>query len=115
VRALIPAATPDVVPLGGKVFTELAEGGKGTLAPGMLTDLAVRSQDLFTVAADALPATTSVSTLVGGRTLFDAGVLEAAPLPAALSPPDRRGRGRRPGARARRWCGPPHRRVGRCA
>jgi predicted amidohydrolase YtcJ len=59
----------------GSAHAEHAEGEKGTLAPGMLADIAVLSQDIFTVPADALPATVSVLTLVGGKVAFDAGVL----------------------------------------
>ena len=59
----------------GSAFAEFAERDKGTLAPGMLADLAVLSQDVFPVPARALPGTTSVLTLVGGRAAFDAGVL----------------------------------------
>lgn len=51
----------------GSAYAEFAEGEKGTLAPGMLTDLVVLSQDIFTVASQALPGPTSVLTLVGGR------------------------------------------------
>ena len=53
-------------------YAEHAEGEKGTLAPGMLADLAVLSQDVFTVPPQALPATTSLLTLVGGRVVHDA-------------------------------------------
>ena len=45
----------------------------------MLADLAVLSQDIFTVPADKLPATTSVLTLVGGTVVYDAKVLVAKP------------------------------------
>ena len=45
----------------------------------MRADLAVLSQDVFTVAPDALPATTSVLTLVDGQVVHDA---LAAPRPA---------------------------------
>ncbi len=38
----------------------------------MLADLAVLSQDVFTVPAAALPATRSVFTVVGGRVVVDA-------------------------------------------
>ena len=38
----------------------------------MLADLAVLSQDVFTVPATALPATRSVLTLIGGRVVYDA-------------------------------------------
>jgi hypothetical protein len=60
----------------GSAYAEFAEGEKGTLAPGMLADLVVLSQDLFTVPA-AIPATKAVLTLVGGRAVFDAGTLAA--------------------------------------
>jgi predicted amidohydrolase YtcJ len=59
----------------GSAYAEHAEREKGVLAPGMLADLAVLSQDIFTVADEALPNTTSVLTLVGGRVAYDAGVL----------------------------------------
>ena len=47
------------------------ERRKGTLAPGMLADLAVLSQDIFQVAVPDLPKTTSVLTVVGGRVVHD--------------------------------------------
>ena len=53
-------------------YAEFAEREKGTLAPGMLADVAVLSQDVFTVPAAALPATRSVLTLIGGRVVHDA-------------------------------------------
>ena len=55
----------------GSAFAEFAEREKGTLAPGMLADLAVLSQDIFVVPAATLPATTSVLTMVGGRIALD--------------------------------------------
>lgn len=51
----------------GAAVAERMEAEKGTLAPGMLADLAVLSQDVFTVPADALPGTTSVLTVIGGQ------------------------------------------------
>jgi hypothetical protein len=42
----------------------------------MLADLAVLSRDIFTVPVDELPGTESVLTLVGGRVVFDAGVVQ---------------------------------------
>ncbi|HEX7020319.1 MAG TPA: amidohydrolase [Gemmatimonadaceae bacterium] len=56
----------------GSAYAEFAEREKGTLAPGMLADLAVLSQDIFSVSAAALPATTSVLTMVGGVVAFNA-------------------------------------------
>jgi predicted amidohydrolase YtcJ len=59
----------------GSAFAEFAENEKGTLAPGMLADLAVLSQDIFTVLPGQLPGTRSVMTVIGGRIAYDAGVL----------------------------------------
>lgn len=56
----------------GSAFAEFKEKEKGILAPGMLADLAVLSQDIFAVPVPALPATTSVLTMVGGRVVHDA-------------------------------------------
>jgi predicted amidohydrolase YtcJ len=55
----------------GSARAELLENQKGTLSPGMLADLAILSQDIFKVPADALPATKSVLTLVGGRVVHE--------------------------------------------
>jgi predicted amidohydrolase YtcJ len=51
----------------GAAYAEFAENDKGTITPGKLADLAVLSQDVFTVPAPALPATESVMTIVGGK------------------------------------------------
>jgi predicted amidohydrolase YtcJ len=56
----------------GSAYAEFAEGEKGMLAPGMLADLAVLSQDIFTVPAAALPATRSVLTVLGGKVVYEA-------------------------------------------
>jgi predicted amidohydrolase YtcJ len=58
-------------------YAEFSENGKGSLAPGKLADLAVLSQDIFTVPAEDLPKTVSVMTLVGGKVIYDAHVLKA--------------------------------------
>lgn len=63
----------------GAAWGEGREQEKGTLAPGMLADLTVLSQDLFTVPPDQWPATTSVLTVLGGRVVHDVGVLSPAP------------------------------------
>jgi predicted amidohydrolase YtcJ len=55
----------------GSAYAEWMEREKGSLAPGMLADLAVLSQDIFTVPERALPGTTSVLTMVGGRVAYD--------------------------------------------
>ena len=59
----------------GSAYAEFQEKEKGTLAPGMLADLAVLSQDIFSVPLPELPRTESVLTLVGGRTVYDAHVV----------------------------------------
>lgn len=59
----------------GAAFAESTEREKGWLAPGTLADLAVLSDDIFTVPADRLPGLTSVLTVVGGTIVYDAGVL----------------------------------------
>jgi predicted amidohydrolase YtcJ len=59
----------------GAAYAELAEDRKGSLAPGLLADLAVLSQDPFTVPPPAILATTSVLTMVGGAVVWDTGAL----------------------------------------
>jgi predicted amidohydrolase YtcJ len=41
------------------------------LEPGKLADLAVLSQDIFTVSPPELPKTVSVLTIVGGKIVYD--------------------------------------------
>lgn len=59
----------------GSAYAEKRERDKGWLAPGTLADLAVLSDDIFTVPADRLPGLTSVLTVIGGTIVYDAGVL----------------------------------------
>jgi predicted amidohydrolase YtcJ len=56
-------------------YAEFAETQKGVLAPGMLADVAVLSQDLISTPADKLSQTRSLLTLVGGKVAYDAGEL----------------------------------------
>ena len=63
----------------GSAHAEFQEQEKGTIAPGKLADLAVLSQDIFTVPVNALPATESVLTLVGGEVVYNAGALVLPP------------------------------------
>jgi predicted amidohydrolase YtcJ len=53
-------------------YAEFEEKEKGTLEPGKLADIAVLSQDIFTVPVEQLPKTTSVLTLVGGKIVYQA-------------------------------------------
>jgi predicted amidohydrolase YtcJ len=56
-------------------YAEFAEKDKGTLEPGKLADLAVLSQDIFSVPIPDLPKTESVLTMVGGKVVYDGGVV----------------------------------------
>jgi predicted amidohydrolase YtcJ len=63
----------------GAAYAEIEEARKGTLVAGRVADLAVLSQDIFHVAPPDIPGTTSVFTMVGGRVVWDAGVLHPTP------------------------------------
>ena len=52
-------------------YAEFAEDEKGSLEAGKLADLAVLSQDIFTIPVGDLPKTTSLLTLVGGQVAYD--------------------------------------------
>jgi predicted amidohydrolase YtcJ len=54
----------------GSAYAEMKEKQKGTIAKGMLADLAVLSQDIFEVPPPALPETHSVMTIVGGKIAY---------------------------------------------
>ncbi|HKK27010.1 MAG TPA: amidohydrolase [Gemmatimonadota bacterium] len=66
----------------GGAFAEGREAERGTIAPGMLADLAVLSADPFEVPAPQLPGVESILTLVGGQGVWDAGVLGPVARPA---------------------------------
>jgi hypothetical protein len=55
----------------GSAFAEFQEQVKGTLQPGRLADLAVLSQDIFTVPVLEIANTVSVLTLVGGEVVYE--------------------------------------------
>jgi predicted amidohydrolase YtcJ len=57
----------------GSAYAEFQANMKGAIAPGMLADLAVLSQDIFAVPLDQLPQTSSVMTIVGGEVVWEAG------------------------------------------
>lgn len=59
----------------GSAYAEKAERDKGWLGPGTLADIAILSDDIFTVPHERLASTTSVLTVVGGTIVYDAGVL----------------------------------------
>jgi predicted amidohydrolase YtcJ len=51
-------------------YAEFKEKEKGMLKKGMLADLAVLSQDIFTIPAEQLPETHSVLTMVDGKIVY---------------------------------------------
>lgn len=51
-------------------YAEFKEKEKGMLKKGMLADLAVLSQDIFTIPSDQLPATVSVLTMIDGKIVY---------------------------------------------
>ena len=54
----------------GSAYAEFKEREKGTLTAGKLADLAVLSQDIFSVPLDALPQTISVMTIIDGKIVY---------------------------------------------
>jgi hypothetical protein len=52
-------------------YAEFMEKDKGSIAVGKLADVAVLSQDIFTVPPQELPKTQAVLTLVGGKIVVD--------------------------------------------
>jgi predicted amidohydrolase YtcJ len=58
-------------------YSEFMEKEKGSLEGGKLADLAVLSQDIFTVSSEQLPKTVSILTIVGGAIVYDAHRLPA--------------------------------------
>ncbi len=61
----------------GSAFAEFQENEKGMIALGKLADLAVLSQDIFTVPVGQLPGTESVMTITGGDIVYNSGALPA--------------------------------------
>ena len=61
----------------GSAYAEFAEKDKGTLAPGMLADLAVFASDLFGVPPRQILTTPVDLTVVGGRVVFERAAGEA--------------------------------------
>lgn len=58
----------------GSAYAESAERQKGTIAPGMLADVALLSQDIFKTPIPDLPKTTSLLTIVNGRIVHRSGI-----------------------------------------
>ncbi len=58
---------------GGSAWFSGEEKTKGALEPGMLADLAVLSEDYFSVAEEKIRGIESVLTIVGGKPVYGAG------------------------------------------
>ncbi|HEY3283573.1 MAG TPA: amidohydrolase [Armatimonadota bacterium] len=54
----------------GSAYAEFQEAVKGTLAPGMLADLVVLSQDLFACPPEAIPEAHVHATVMGGEVVY---------------------------------------------
>ena len=52
-------------------YAEYREKEKGMLVKGMLADLAVLSQDIFTIPSDKVAATKSVLTMIDGKIVYE--------------------------------------------
>jgi hypothetical protein len=64
----------------GSAWFSFEEDRRGQLIPGMLADLAVLSDDVFTVADDAIRSITAELTVVDGRVVHAAGDFAKVPL-----------------------------------
>ncbi len=56
----------------GSAFAAFQENDKGRIAPGMLADIVVLSDDLFTIPPARIKETRVVMTIVGGKVVYDA-------------------------------------------
>ena len=57
----------------GSAYAQFAENEKGTLAPGMLADFVLLDRDLTKVAPPEILKTKVLRTVVGGKTVYEAG------------------------------------------
>ncbi|WP_189929864.1 amidohydrolase [Streptomyces sulfonofaciens] len=64
------------------------EGIKGVLRPGFYADLAVLSDDYFTVPEEEIPGIEALLTVAGGRIVYAAGQFEGLAAPAPTVVPD---------------------------
>jgi predicted amidohydrolase YtcJ len=54
----------------GSAFAEFKENEKGTLTTGKLADLAILSQDIFSIPKEQLPSTKSILTIIDGKIVY---------------------------------------------
>ena len=57
----------------GSAYAQFAEKEKGTLVPGMLADFVVLDRDLLRVTPPEILKTRVLRTVVGGKTVYEAG------------------------------------------
>jgi predicted amidohydrolase YtcJ len=57
----------------GSAFAEFQENLKGSITPGKLADMVLLSDDIFTIDPAKIRDVTTMTTIVGGRTVWDAG------------------------------------------
>jgi predicted amidohydrolase YtcJ len=63
----------------GSAFAAFSDKGVGTLEVGKLADLAVLSQDIFAVPLETVGKTRVITTMVGGRIVYDAAKMRGTP------------------------------------
>jgi predicted amidohydrolase YtcJ len=63
-------------------YAEFTENLKGTLTKGKLADLAVLSQNVFTIPVNQLPETKSLLTMVGGKVVYSSKEMNETQLPS---------------------------------
>jgi len=57
---------------GGPAYGEFQDGWKGTLAPGMLADFVILSDDIFTIDPPKIRDVTVRATVTDGKVVFEA-------------------------------------------
>lgn len=55
----------------GSAYAEFQEKEKGSITPGKLADMALLSDDIFSIAPEKIPEVRVLKTFVGGRLVFD--------------------------------------------
>jgi predicted amidohydrolase YtcJ len=57
----------------GSAFAEFQENEKGSITPGKLADMVLLSDDIFTIDPAKIRDAKTVTTIVGGKIVWDAG------------------------------------------
>jgi predicted amidohydrolase YtcJ len=56
----------------GSAYAEFQENEKGSITPGKLADMVIVSDDLFAIAPEKIRDAHVVTTIVGGRVVYEA-------------------------------------------